>query len=465
MSGLSRRFMNIFRPSRTRFCDLKALAFPFGSDSLKLLHQYSRSNLGDCQRISRSLNNHRYWSNHKQASWFSNNTVTARCSNHYIPTSNVDNHLFNNLCYSPVLTMGKKAGGFYAVARGRSVGVFLTWDECKAQVDGFQNSRYKKFSTTEEANSYIEEHRDPKDASTPAASTSSKTAPVVNSRSKGTSGIIGFGAIGMHKPLLSSTKKTVSTNGTALKRDFSSLKVTEDRVVNKRPKMDPKASNSKAGLSMAMGIQKPLLSSTTSTKKKVSRNAATPKRDFSSLKVTEDRVVNKRYKMDPTPPNSKADLSGFSVDEEGYVVVYTDGACTKNGNKAAKAGIGVWFGSGHPLNISEPVEGRQTNNTAEIQAAERAIREAKLNGINKLKVKTDSQFTINCVTKWIFNWRRNNWRLSSGGDVKNKEDLIKLDDAMQNMEIKWSYVAGHAGIEGNEAADRLAVQGAERSKY
>lgn len=32
-------------------------------------------------------------------------------------------------------------------------------------------------------------------------------------------------------------------------------------------------------------------------------------------------------------------------------------------------------------NISEPVSGRQTNNTAEIQAAERAIRQAKQNGI------------------------------------------------------------------------------------
>lgn len=35
------------------------------------------------------------------------------------------------------------------------------------------------------------------------------------------------------------------------------------------------------------------------------------------------------------------------------------------------------------------------------------------------------------------NWKRNNWRLSSGGDVKNKEDLINLDESMQNMEIKW----------------------------
>lgn len=35
--------------------------------------------------------------------------------------------------------------------------------------------------------------------------------------------------------------------------------------------------------------------------------------------------------------------------EDGYVVVYTDGACTNNGYKGAKAGVGIWFGPDHPL--------------------------------------------------------------------------------------------------------------------
>ena len=39
----------------------------------------------------------------------------------------------------------------------------------------------------------------------------------------------------------------------------------------------------------------------------------------------------------------------FKVDEEGFVVVYTDGACSGNGQIGAKAGFGVWFGDGHDL--------------------------------------------------------------------------------------------------------------------
>lgn len=38
----------------------------------------------------------------------------------------------------------------------------------------------------------------------------------------------------------------------------------------------------------------------------------------------------------------------FDIQDD-HVVVYTDGACEKNGYKGAKAGVGVWFGPDHPL--------------------------------------------------------------------------------------------------------------------
>lgn len=39
----------------------------------------------------------------------------------------------------------------------------------------------------------------------------------------------------------------------------------------------------------------------------------------------------------------------FIVDEDDYVNVFTDGACSSNGYKNARAGIGVWFRDNHPL--------------------------------------------------------------------------------------------------------------------
>lgn len=42
----------------------------------------------------------------------------------------------------------------YAVRKGHKVGVFDTWEECKAAVDGFSGAEYKGFSNRAEAESY-----------------------------------------------------------------------------------------------------------------------------------------------------------------------------------------------------------------------------------------------------------------------------------------------------------------------
>lgn len=48
--------------------------------------------------------------------------------------------------------MAKKK--YYAVKKGKTPGVYLTWEDCKAQVDGFSGAEYKGFSTEEEAYAY-----------------------------------------------------------------------------------------------------------------------------------------------------------------------------------------------------------------------------------------------------------------------------------------------------------------------
>ncbi|MFN0084023.1 MAG: ribonuclease HI [Blastocatellia bacterium] len=49
--------------------------------------------------------------------------------------------------------MAKK--NFYVVRSGRQTGIFPTWAECKAQVDGYQNADYKGFATLDEAEAYL----------------------------------------------------------------------------------------------------------------------------------------------------------------------------------------------------------------------------------------------------------------------------------------------------------------------
>lgn len=43
----------------------------------------------------------------------------------------------------------------YAVKKGRRIGLFYTWDECKLQIDGFSGAEYKSFTKIKDANEYL----------------------------------------------------------------------------------------------------------------------------------------------------------------------------------------------------------------------------------------------------------------------------------------------------------------------
>jgi len=44
---------------------------------------------------------------------------------------------------------------YYAVANGRTIGVFSTWAECNQSVKGYKNAAYKKFDTKQEADDFV----------------------------------------------------------------------------------------------------------------------------------------------------------------------------------------------------------------------------------------------------------------------------------------------------------------------
>nr|XP_049612029.1 ribonuclease H1 isoform X1 [Syngnathus scovelli] len=183
----------------------------------------------------------------------------------------------------------------------------------------------------------------------------------------------------------------------------------------------------------------------------------------------ETSVPSKRIK--PNQSSSSDNKDGFTymdllwcVRAGDAVVVYTDGCCSFNGRRGARAGIGVYWGPQHPLNVAEPLQGRQTNQRAEIKATCMALQQASDQKIKKLLVYTDSMFTINGITKWVKNWKLNGWQLKSGGSVTNRDDFEELDRLCGQLEVVWMHIPGHAGYKGNEEADRLSREGAAKSK-
>jgi ribonuclease HI len=116
-------------------------------------------------------------------------------------------------------------------------------------------------------------------------------------------------------------------------------------------------------------------------------------------------------------------------------------------------------------NISERLLGEpQTNQRAELTAILRALETIDL--AQDVEVRTDSKYSIQCVTEWYINWEKNGWKTQSG-PVKN-QDLVqlvrdKLDEREANGgRTQFIWVKGHDTDRGNHAADQLAVAGARK---
>jgi ribonuclease HI len=141
--------------------------------------------------------------------------------------------------------------------------------------------------------------------------------------------------------------------------------------------------------------------------------------------------------------------------------VYTDGSCSNNGKNNAKAGIGIFFGIDDMRNVSKKVEGKQTNNVAEISAIIEAysiIENDLLNG-KKVVIATDSEYSIKCVSSYGEKCHKKNWDV----DIPNK-DLVKTAYELykdNQTNIRFLHIRAHTNNTdihsiGNDHADKLA---------
>lgn len=138
-------------------------------------------------------------------------------------------------------------------------------------------------------------------------------------------------------------------------------------------------------------------------------------------------------------------------------MIYTDGACKGN---PGIGGWGAWLRAGEHEKEMCGGEHDTTNNRMELTATIRALE--TLNVPCTVDIYTDSVYVRDGVTKWMSNWKRNNWRTASKQPVKNKDLWQALDEAIGQHEVDWHWVKGHSGNQGNERADQLANQGIEQ---
>jgi ribonuclease HI len=224
---------------------------------------------------------------------------------------------------------------FYAVSNGRTIGIFLNWNDCNNSVKGYKNAIYKKFDRREEADSFIQ-------------------------------------------------------------------------INNK---------------------------------------------NIDEFKIQKQNNITSFFETINSKQKENID---FNTD----YYVYTDGACSNNGKYNALAGIGIFFGIDDKRNISKKIEGKQTNNTAELSAIIEAyyiIENDIING-QKISIVSDSEYAIKCVSSYGEKCSKKGWNL----DMPNKE-LVRIvyDMYKDKPNVQFIHIKAHTNNTdihsfGNDNADKLA---------
>ncbi|MGO4146805.1 RNase H family protein [Paenarthrobacter sp. YAF11_1] len=97
-----------------------------------------------------------------------------------------------------------------------------------------------------------------------------------------------------------------------------------------------------------------------------------------------------------------------------------------------------------------------TNNQGELMAVLDLFRSTAHVPEEDLLILCDSQYVINCISKWMPGWKRKGWRKADGKPVLNVDLLKDIDQAIVGRKYRFEWVKGHAGHDLNEAADERA---------
>ncbi|MBI2866648.1 MAG: cyclic pyranopterin monophosphate synthase MoaC [Chloroflexi bacterium] len=118
--------------------------------------------------------------------------------------------------------------------------------------------------------------------------------------------------------------------------------------------------------------------------------------------------------------------------------IYTDGAYNPALEKGAWVAIVVSNGEKETFSGQEP---KTTSNRMEIMAAIQGLERVPEGA--QVTLFSDSQYLVNTMSK---GWKRQ----------ANQDLWGLLDTVAAKRRVRWEWVRGHAGLEGNEEANRLA---------
>jgi ribonuclease HI len=149
--------------------------------------------------------------------------------------------------------------------------------------------------------------------------------------------------------------------------------------------------------------------------------------------------------------------------------LFTDGACTNNGRKDAKAGYAAWFPE-HPewsVNGRIPDDEAQTNQRAELSGIYHGLSVLVAKGaFEDLVIYTDSDYSIRCLTEWMPGWVARDWKTTMGKPVLHRDLIEAIARHLTKFKHRFHHVRAHTGGEDdlskqNDIVDRMARDSVE----
>lgn len=315
---------------------------------------------------------------------------------------------------------------YYAVAKGRKAAVYEKWNDCKTQVHGYPNAKYKKFNTRAEAENFVRGGLD-----------TSLSGSITTRSFGGGNKLSGYS-------VAKQASKSKPYRNYGLENYSESSILSNSNVVSK--------SSGSSGSSGSPGSS--------------GSSGSYGKSGLCTLSGLSSKEAASQHGID------------FKTEK-----IFVDGACRgngKHGNDIPASGYGVYYGVGDPRNAGKSLStvdnvhrNKPTNQRAELFAVKHALEDIKQSMSDpelvarKFEIHTDSQYSKNCIESWAKNWEKNAWLTSLGKPAENQDIIkpaFKLYTELSNSypgAVSFVHVKGHLGNYGNDAADALANMGAD----
>lgn len=141
------------------------------------------------------------------------------------------------------------------------------------------------------------------------------------------------------------------------------------------------------------------------------------------------------------------------------VQIFTDGACSGNPGPGGYGTILKYNGNEKELSAGYK---NTTNNRMELRAV--------IVGLEQLKEKcrvdiySDSKYIVDAVNQgWARRWRANRWMRNKKDAALNPDLWDRLLTLIEQHDVRFNWVKGHAGHPENERCDELAVAASQSS--